>query len=90
MNQKQIYVTKFNNEIIQNINESVDYLLDEFIPFKSYKYKVTVNCFHKKRKLDGDLKTTIMNFRTEEDMTKDFRLDLNQWLTETNEGYGYD
>ena len=50
-NQKQIYNTKLNNELIEKIKESVDYILDELIPFKSYEYKVTVNCFHKKRKL---------------------------------------
>ena len=50
-NQKQIYNTKLNIELIKKIKESVDYILDELIPFKTYKYKVTVNCLYKKRKL---------------------------------------
>ena len=37
-NQKQIFITELNNELIQNINEPVDYILDESIPFKSYKF----------------------------------------------------
>ena len=88
-NQTQIYITKLKNELIEKVNESVDYILGEFIPIKSYKYKVTVNCLYKRRKLAGDPKTTSINFKTEEYMTKHFQLDLNQWLDyfrETCEG----
>ena len=48
-NQKQIYITKLNNELIENIIEPVDHILDEFMPFKSYKNKVTVHCLYKKK-----------------------------------------
>ena len=77
---------------IKDINEPVDYILDEFKPFKSYKYKVTANCLYKKRDSEEE-KTTNLNFRTDEYMDKDHRLNLNQWLDhvrETYEGYGYD
>ena len=43
-NQKQLYTTKSKGSFIKDINEPVDYLLDEFKPFKLYKYKVTANC----------------------------------------------
>ena len=93
INWKQTYFTKLNNELNENINEPEDCILDEFIPFESYKYKVAVNCLYKNRKSEGDPKTTYKNFRTEECMTEDYRLDLNQWLEysrETYEDYGYD
>ena len=91
-NQRQLYITKSNGSFIKDINEPVDYISDEFKPFKSYKYKVTVNCLYKKR--DSEIeKTTNINFRADEYMNKDHRLNLNQWLDhvrETYEGYGYD
>ena len=91
-NQRQLYITKSNNSFIKDINEPVDYILDEFKPFKSYKYKVTANCLYKKRDSEEE-KTTNINFKTDEYMDKDHRLNLNQWLDhvrETYEGYGYD
>ena len=91
-NQRQLYITKSNNSLIKDINEPVDYILDEFKPFKSYKYKVTANCLYKKRDSEEE-KTVNINFRTDEYMTKDHRLDLNQWLDhvkEIYEGRGYD
>ena len=90
-NQKQLYITK-PDSYINDINEPIDYILDGFKPFKSYKYKVTANCIYKRRG-EEETKTTLINFRTDEYMTKDHRLDLNQWLDntrETYEGYGYD
>ena len=90
-NQRQLYITK-PGSYINDINEPMDYILDEFKPFKSYKYKVTANCLYKKRG-EEETKTTLIDFRTDEYMTKDHRLDLNQWLDntrETYEGYGYD
>ena len=48
-NQRQLYITKSNSSFIKDINEPADYILDEFKPFKSYKYKVTANCLYKKR-----------------------------------------
>ena len=42
-NQKQLYITKPGSYII-DINEPIDYILDGFKPFKSYKNKVTANC----------------------------------------------
>ena len=36
-NQRQLYITKSNGSFIKDINEPVDYILDEFKPFKSYK-----------------------------------------------------
>ena len=89
-NQRQLYITK-PGSYINDINEPIDYKLDGFKPFKSYKYKVTANCLYRKR--EEETKTTLINFRTEEYMTKDHRLDLNQWLDNTREtyqGYGYD
>ena len=91
-NQRQLYITKSNNSLIKDINEPVDYILDEFKPFKSYKYKVTANCLYKKRDSEEE-KTVNINFRTDEYMTKYHRLDLNQWLDhvkEIYEGRGYD
>ena len=90
-NQRQLYITK-PGSYINDINEPIDYKLDGFKPFKSHKYKVTANCLYKKRG-EEETKTTLINFRTNEYMTKDYRLDLNQWLDntrETDKGYGYD
>ena len=91
-NQRQLYITK-PGSYINDTNEPIDYILDGLKPFKSYKYKVTTaNCLYKKRG-EEEAKTTLINFRTDEYMTKDHRLDLNQWLDntrETYEGYGYD
>ena len=95
-NQRQLYITKSDDSFIKVINEPIGYTLDGFKPFKSYKYKVTANCVYRKRTPDGEEgvpKTTKINFRTDEYMTKDHRLNLNQWLDhvkETYEGYGYD
>ena len=91
-NQRQLYITKSNGSFINDINEPVDCILDEFKPFKSYKYKVTANCLYKKRDSEEE-KTTNINFRTDEYVDKDHRLNLNQWLDhvrETYEGYSYD
>ena len=91
-NQRQLYITKSNGSFIKDNNEPVDYILDEFKPFKSYKYKVTANCLYKKKDSE-EQKITNINFRTNEYMDKDHRLNLNQWLDhvrETYEGYGYD
>ena len=90
-NQRQLNITK-PGSYINDIYEPIDYILDGFKPLKSYKYKVTANCLYKKRG-EEETKTTLINFRTDEYMTKDHRLDLNQWLDntrETYEGYGYD
>ena len=90
-NQRQLYITE-PGSYINDINEPIDYILDGFKPFKSYKYKVRTNCLYKKGG-EEETKTTLINFRTDEYMTKDHRLDLNQWLDntrETYEGYGYD
>ena len=90
-NQRQLYITK-PGSYINDINEPIDYILDRFTPFKSYKYKVTTNCLYKKRG-EEETKSTLINLRTDEYMTKDLRPDLNQWLDntrETYEGYGYD
>ena len=80
-NQKQLYINK-PGSYINDINEPIDYILDGFKPFKSYKYKVTADCLYKERGED-ETKTTLINFRTDEYMTKDHRLDLNQWLDNT-------
>ena len=48
-NQRQLYITKPNGSFIKDINEPVDYMLDEFKLFKSYRYKVTANCLYRKR-----------------------------------------
>ena len=47
-NQRQLYITK-PGSYINDIKEPIDYILDWFKPFKSYKYKVTANCLYKKR-----------------------------------------
>ena len=39
LNHRQIYIKRVNEEVIENIHESVDYLLDHIRPFKSYKLK---------------------------------------------------
>ena len=90
-NQRQLYIIK-PDSYITDINEPIDYILDGFKPFKSDIYKVTSNSLYNKRG-EEEAKTTFINFRTDEYMTKDHRLDLNQWLDnarETYEGYGYD
>ena len=95
LNQRQLYITKSDDSFIKEINEPIDYILDGLKPFKSYNYKVTVNCVYRKRTPDGEEgvpKAVITKFRTNEYMTKDNRLTLNQWLDhvkETDEGYGY-
>ena len=91
-NQRQLYITKSNDSFIKDINEPVDYILDEFKPFKSYKYNITANCLYMKRDSEEE-KTININFRTDEYMNKGRRLNLNQWLDhvrKTYEGYGYD
>ena len=55
-NQRQLYITKSGSYI----NEPIDYILDGFKPFKSYKYKVTANCLYKKRG-EEETKTTLIN-----------------------------
>ena len=90
-NQRQLYITK-PSSYINDINEPIDYILDGFKPFKSYKNKITAHCLYKKRG-DEEAESTLIKFRTDEYMTKDRRLGLNQWLDntrETYEGYGYD
>ena len=92
INQQQLYFTKSNDELIENINELEDYILDEFKPFKSNKYKVTVNFLYKKRESVEEI-TITANFTAEEYKTNDQRLDLNQSLNysrQTYEGYGFD
>ena len=74
-NQRKLYNTK-PGSYINDINEPIDYILAGFKSFKSYKYKVTANCLYKKRG-EEENKTTLMNFRTDENMTKDHRLHLN-------------
>ena len=76
-----------------SINKPVNYILDDFIPFKSYKNKVAVNCLYRQRNSQADPKTTNIIIRTEEYMTKYHRFDLNQWpdySRETYDSYGYD
>ena len=66
---------------IKDVKEPIDYILDDFKPFKSHKNKVTANCIYRKRTPDGEEgvpKTTKINFKTNEYMTKDHRLNLNQ------------
>ena len=53
-NQRQLYITKSNNSFIKDVNEPIHYILDEFKPFKSYKYKVTANCVYRERTPDDD------------------------------------
>ena len=80
-NQRQLYITKSDDSYIQDINEPIDYILDGFKPFKFYEYKVTANCVYRKRTPNGEEevpKTTKLIFRTDEYMTKDHRLNLNQ------------
>ena len=36
-NQKQLYIIKSDDSFIKDVNETIDYILDEFKPFKSYK-----------------------------------------------------
>ena len=87
-NQRQLYITKSDDNFIKDINEPIDYILDEFKPFKSYKYKVTANCIYRKRTPNGGegaSKTIKINFRTDEYMTKDHRVNINQWLDHVKE-----
>ena len=46
-NQRQLYITQ-PGSYINDIKEPIDYILDWFKPFKSYKYKVTANCLYKR------------------------------------------
>ena len=69
-NQRQLYITKSNGNFIKDIIEPLDYILDEFKPFKSYKYKVNANCLYRKRNSEEE-KTTNINFRTDKNMNKD-------------------
>ena len=94
-NQRQLYITKSDDSFINDINEPIDCILDKFKLFKSYKYKFPANCVNRKRTPDGEVLVpkSIKNFRTDEYMTTDHRLNLNQWLDhvkELYEGYGYD
>ena len=63
-NQRQLYITQ-SGIYINDISEPIEYILDGFKPFKSYKNKVTANCFYKKRG-EEEAKTTLINFRTDE------------------------
>ena len=92
-NQRQLYNNKSDDSCIKDVNEPIDYILDEFKPFKSYNYEVTANCVFRKRTPDGEEGVPKDYFRTDEYMTKDHRLNLNQWLDHVKEkykGYGYD
>ena len=92
-NFRQIYIRGVNEEFIENKIEVVDYIIDDIKRFKSYKFKVSVSCLHKKRGPVGDQKSIDIHFRTEEYMTKGFRLDLNQgpdYSKKICEGYGYE
>ena len=95
-NQRQLHITKSDKSFIKDINEPIDYILDGFKPFKYYKYKVSANWVYRKRTPNGEEgvpKVNKINFRTNEYMTKDHCLNLNQWLDhvkEIYEGYGYD
>ena len=40
----QLYISRLDQGYITDNNEAVNYVLDNFIPYKSYKYKVTANC----------------------------------------------
>ena len=53
-NQRQSYTTKSIDSFIKSKNEPIDYILDEFKPFKSYKYKVAANCLYRKRNKDDE------------------------------------
>ena len=70
--------------------------MDNSIPYKSKKFKVTSNCFYKKRTSDGEqIKTGLINLRTHEYMTRTFIQDRNQRLELSKEkiegqGHGYD
>ena len=64
----QVLIKKF----MENINVPVDYILEDIKPFKSYTYKVTVNCLYKNRESDEE-KTFKVSFGTDEYMTKDHR-----------------
>ena len=59
-NQRQLYITKSTASYINDFNEPIDYILDGFKPFKSYKYKVNANCLYKKRDSEEE-KTTNIN-----------------------------
>ena len=104
-NQKHSYITKADESFIKDVNEPIDYILEGFEPFNSYKYRATASCIFRKRtpsssdspngedEEEGVPKTIKINFTTDEYMTKDHRLNLNQWLDhikELYEGYGYD
>ena len=71
-------------------------LMSQQIKYKSYKHKVTANCVYRKRTPndeEGVPKTIKINFRTDEYMTKNHPLNLNQGFDhakDTYEGYGYD
>ena len=52
--QKYLYITKSDDSFIKDIIEPIDYILDEFKSFKSYKYKVTATCLYRKRTPDGN------------------------------------
>ena len=77
-NHRQIYNRGVNEKFIENVNEPVDYILDHMKPFKSYKFKVSVSYLYENGGPDGDQKIFYINIRTDEYMTKDFRLVLNQ------------
>ena len=41
--QRQLYITKSDDSFVKDNNEPIDYIIDGFKLFKSYKYKAFAN-----------------------------------------------
>ena len=97
-NMKEFYITDKAGNYIEDIDEAVNNSLNElktgyhFRKGKSFKYKVTAECYYKKRSKD-EVKTTKIFFITDYINAIYEYGDFKQWLIfekEIYEGFGYD
>ena len=76
------------------MNEAVNSVLGNFIPYKPYNYNVTDNWLYKRRVIDdAKVKNRLVNPGTDEHVTRTVNQDLIQWLKlskETFKGQSYD
>ena len=99
-NMREFYITDEGGNYIEDIDEATNYSLEEikncyqFRKVKSFKYKITAECYYKKRTRD-EVKTTKIFFITDYIINNAIyeNGDLKYWLDnekEIYEGFGYD
>ena len=99
-NMREFSITDKGGNYIEDIDEATNYSLEEikkcyqFRKVKSFKYKITADCYYKKRTKE-EVKTTKIFFNTDyinKNAIYEYG-DFNRWLDfekEIYEGYGYE